>query len=88
MKETMRGRNFRFSDSDMEKLDQLVVHFEKHAEHYMFWREVTRTDVLRYRIRGELGRIETAAAAAAAAELEAPKKTAKKKSAQRKAVPA
>jgi len=85
MRDPRKGCNFRFSEDELRKLDDLVIHFEKNAEWYMFWKAVNRTDVLRFLIQTETQKIEEAArhkmeeeAAAAAA---VPKKRIRKKKA-------
>jgi hypothetical protein len=53
--------NFRFSVSEMELLDELVLEFRAHATDYRMWGEVNRTDVLRFLMQEKKREIETVA---------------------------
>lgn len=56
--EGKKARNFRFSDEDMDRLDQVVAYFSENRDALLFFERATRTDVLRYLIRERLMKIE------------------------------
>jgi hypothetical protein len=88
IRQPMKGFNFRFSEGEIEVLDMIVNHYEANADHFMFWRPVTRTDVIKKLMHDEKNRIEEQANAKIAEALEAVEKAKPKKKAKKKAVSA
>jgi len=84
--EVRKGFNFRFSVREMDKLDWLAKHMAQNPHHYLFWGQVTRTDVLRYLLTKEVADIEERCAKLKADAEKIAQERTKKNSRSRKAV--